>query len=301
MSTLLNYVIDTIKSKNFLHFKKLKKNILNADNDYLIRAEAFLNKYKNILENDNKTLDYAVECYIKMLSDFNYESIKFLQTGEYSNKSFEDVRKKVYNNPEIMEYHINGLLLSQFLWIHHYKILKYFIDSIKKNTNTITNYLEIGGGHGLYISEAISLIKHEAKFTLVDISQTSIDLAKKMTNSDNINFIKKNIYDYYPSLKFDFITMGEVLEHVEKPIELLKKVYSLLINNGFLFLTVPINAPAIDHIYLFRNKYEIQNVITRAGFTINNEHMFYTENTTKEMAEKLKIPIMYAGLLSKQK
>ena len=42
MSTLLNYVIDSIKSKNFLHFKKLKKNILNADNDYLIRAEAFL-------------------------------------------------------------------------------------------------------------------------------------------------------------------------------------------------------------------------------------------------------------------
>ena len=301
MSTLLNYVIDSIKSKNFLHFKKLKKNILNADNDYLIRAEAFLNKYKNILENDNKTLDYAVECYIKMLSDFNYESVKFLQTGEYSNKSFEDVRKKVYNNPEIMEYHINGLLLSQFLWIHHYKILKYFIDSIKKNTNTITNYLEIGGGHGLYISEAISLIKHDAKFTLVDISQTSIDLAKKMTNSDDINFIKKNIYDYYPSLKFDFITMGEVLEHVEKPIELLKKVYSLLTNNGFLFLTVPINAPAIDHIYLFRNKYEIQNVITKAGFTINNEHMFYTENTNKEIAEKLKIPIMYAGLLSKQK
>ena len=261
----------------------------------------FLNKYKNILENDNKTLDYAVECYIKMLSDFNYESIKFLQTGEYSNKSFEDVRKKVYNNPEIMEYHINGLLLSQFLWIHHYKILKYFIDSIKKNTNTITNYLEIGGGHGLYISEAISLIKHDAKFTLVDISQTSINLSKKMTNSDDINFIKKNIYDYYPSLKFDFITMGEVLEHVEKPIELLKKVCSLLTNNGFLFLTVPINAPAIDHIYLFRNKYEIQNIITKAGLIINNEHMFYTENTNKEIAEKLKIPIMYAGLLSKQK
>jgi 2-polyprenyl-3-methyl-5-hydroxy-6-metoxy-1,4-benzoquinol methylase len=33
-----------------------------------------------------------------------------------------------------------------------------------------------------------------------------------------------NIFEFPPGVEYDFITMGEVLEYVEQPLELLEKV-----------------------------------------------------------------------------
>jgi len=93
--------------------------------------------------------------------------------------------------------------------------------------------------------------------------------------------------------------MGEVLEHVEQPVELLKKLHALLDDNGKIFITTPTNAPAIDHIYLFNNAEDIREVIIKAGFKIEKEQCIYSEDLPKELLEKYKISMMFIGVLSK--
>ena len=300
MNLSIESILERIAAKNSLHSKKLEKSIRQMDDAYFEHANTFLNKYEQMLKNDGKSIDYAIECYLNMLADVNYESVQFVKTGKYSSNSFEEVNTKVYANPEVMQYYMHGLLLSQFLWIHHYNILLHFNDVIFSNSDNINSYLEVGGGHGLYISSAINIINKPIKYVLADISQNSIDIAKKIIQNSDVNYILTDIFEYYTEQKFDFITMGEVLEHVENPVALLKKLHSLLDDKGKLYITTPTNAPAIDHIYLFRSADDIRDIISLAGFKIEDERCFYSEEMPIEKLIKYNVSMMYAGLLSKK-
>lgn len=300
MKSKIEYIVERICEQNPLHSKKIKKTIKQFDEDYFSRSNTFLNKYIVLLEDNGKTLDYAIDCYLQMIADVYYESVQFMRSGQYTSTSFEEVNKRVYNNPKVMEYYMHGLVLSQFLWSHHYEILLYFNKSISNNIGQIKNYLEIGGGHGLYISEAIEIIGNQANYDLVDISPSSLDISKKMIGNKNVNFYLKDVFEYFPEKKYNWITMGEVLEHVEDPIKLLQKLHSLLDDKGKAFITTPTNAPAIDHIYLFKNAQDIRDVINAAGFKIDKEECIFSEDLPKELLEKHKISMMYIGVISKK-
>jgi ubiquinone/menaquinone biosynthesis C-methylase UbiE len=234
-----------------------------------------------------------------MISDMLDERLKFIRKGKYSNTSFEDVEKRIYGNPEIMTYHMHGLVLAQFLWFDQYERLLFFSKNLKKHHNNIQKYLEIGGGHGLYINEAISLIPETNQFDLVDISQSSLDLACGIINNDKISYFLKNIFDFPDDKKYDFITMGEVLEHVEDPLSLLQKIAKLLLKDGVCYITTPINAPMIDHIYLFNNEDEIRDLFKKANFEIIEEKIVISEKITEKQASKYKVPVMYAAFIKK--
>tara|TARA_B110000908_G_C10245337_1_gene448469 strand:+ start:382 stop:1284 length:903 start_codon:yes stop_codon:yes gene_type:complete len=300
MKKNLTYIIEQIQIKNLLHSKRILKNLKTFDQEYFDRADAFLLKYEVLLKNDNKSFDYAINCYLQMLADVNFESVQFLKTGEYTSKSFAEVNERVYNNPDVMEYYMHGLLMSQFLWKQHYDILLWFNLMIGMNSRNIKNYLEVGGGHGLYISEALKLIGEQANYDLVDISKSSLTIAEKMISNDVVSLILTDVFKYFPLNKYDFITMGEVLEHVEEPIKLLQKLHTLLSDNGKLIITTPTNAPAIDHIYLFKGAEDIRYVISEAGFDIEEELCVYSEDVSQEIAEKFKISMMYAAVLVKK-
>lgn len=296
----MEYIIDQIQVKNPLHSKKIHKNLEQFDDDYYRRAEEFFMKYKALLNSEGRSFDYAIESYLKMLADVNFESLHFLRTGEYTSKSFEEVNKRVYDNPQVMEYYMHGLLLSQFLWKQHYNVLLWFHKIIKQNCQNIKYYLEVGGGHGLYISEALKLIGESIKYDLVDISKTSLDMAKKMISNEMVTPTLTDIFDYSPQVKYDFITMGEVLEHVEDPVQLLKKVHTLLSDTGKLVITTPTNAPAIDHIYLFKDADDIREVVYESGFQIGEELCIFSEDVSPKIATELKVSMMYAGVLTKK-
>jgi 2-polyprenyl-3-methyl-5-hydroxy-6-metoxy-1,4-benzoquinol methylase len=301
MSDLLSDIVSKIAELNPIHGKKLRKTLLdNNDDMYVKRVNVFLDKYIKFLKSQNKDIDFGVNCYLKMTSDFTYEHIRFLETGEYSVNSFEDVEKRVYGNPEIMEYYINGVLLSQILWKHHYSMFAFFSDSFPKYKKNIKAYLEVGGGHGLFISEAIKCMDNKnINLHFIDVSNTSINVAKKFICNESVKFINANILDFNPENKFDFITMGEVLEHVEQPLALLKKLMELLNRDGHIFITTPTNAPAIDHIYLFNNFDEVRDLIKEAGFRIIEETSVFAENVPKEIIEEMKVTGMYGAFLSK--
>ena len=198
-----------------------------------------------------------------------------------------------------MEYYMHGLLMTQFLWHHHYSILKLFRSSIPKYNSTTNAYLEIGGGHGLYLAEAIRMLPDCKNFDMVDISKSSLEMAKQFVNNNKVAFTLQDIYKYEKEGYYDFVTMGEVLEHVEQPLQLMQRINKLLKPKGHAFITTPANAPAIDHIALFTSREDIVKIFNEANFEVVEDISLYTEDVSKEKAEELKIPMMYGALIKK--
>jgi len=301
MKNYTEILLNKIDEKNPGHAKKLRDNTADLDADYAITGNLFFEKYENYLLSESLTLDFGIDCYLKMLEDMQELRIKFIQSGSYINTSFEEVEKSVYANPEVMTYHMHGLVLAQFLWFDQYERIKFFRENLIRHFNHGRNYLEIGGGHGLYINEAMKLLPAQTQFDLVDISESSLLLAKGIINTANINYYLKNIFDFTNEDQYDFVTIGEVLEHIENPLALLKKISNHLTEDGVCYITTPVNAPMIDHIYLFNNEEEIRALFREAGFDIVEEKVVISEKITDAKARKAKVPVMYAAFIKKVK
>ena len=110
----------------------------------------------------------------------------------------------------------------------------------------------------------------------------------------------QNIFDFNNSNKFDFITIGEVLEHVSKPQEILKKLEKLITEDGSIYVSTCVDCPSIDHIYHFKSIKEIEDMISECGFKILDNRILPVED--KPMAEiiKNKITINYCAHIIKK-
>ncbi len=294
----IEQLIHKISEKNPMHGNKVQRNydLLKDKETFLADFDHFMAKYEQILEKKQLTIDNAVDFYLKMIDDFAAEFFDFMRSGSYKNSSFEAVDKALYDNPSTMVSHMHGLLLSQFLWKHHYEVYEFFKANITKY-QPIHSYLEIGAGHGLYLEAAIQQLGADTNFEALDISATSIELTQSLVKNKDIVYHHQDIFDLNNAEPKDFITMGEVLEHVENPLALLQKLKSMLQTNGTIFITTPTNAPSIDHIYLFRNVGEIRSLINEAGLEIAEEKYFVSEEMDLERAEKMKIAVLYAAFL----
>ena len=204
------------------HLQKTK--ILNfhkkVDEIYYDRAEQFSKNFQKYLETQNATLDTATKAYLKMCADMMISHLYFYKHNKYPLSEQKDAFEKVYDNASEMKSYVYGIAVSQFLWSTHYAMYSFFIKEIQKKDLKIKNYLEIGCGHGLFLFEAIKRFKDKTNFEIVDISKTSIEITKSIINylvkdKININYNLKDILKYKFNKKFDFIEMGEVLEHVD--------------------------------------------------------------------------------------
>ena len=134
-------------------------------------------------------------------------------------------------------------------------LYRFFKITIPKAKNG--SYLEIGPGHGYFFYNALNFTAY-THFVGVDLSETSIQQTKSLadwkTPEKNIQLYQGDFfYSLLGESCFDAIIMGEMLEHVENPQDYLKKISLLAKQDAYIFITTCINAPAIDHIYQFKN------------------------------------------------
>jgi 2-polyprenyl-3-methyl-5-hydroxy-6-metoxy-1,4-benzoquinol methylase len=296
----LEKIFAKIKSRNPAHAQKLKDNTSYLDGVYMERANEFYGEYHRFLSENGATLDFGVDCYLKMIEDMAIERAEFLRQGRYTSTTFDEVDKCYYSKPEVMCYHMHGLVLAQFLWFDQYERFAFFADGIKMYGYNSKSYLEIGGGHGLYCFQALKALPKSSTFEFIDTSANSLMLGKGIINSKRVNFLQKNVLEYECNTTFDFVTMGEVLEHVEEPIQLLNKLRELIGSSGTAFISTPVNAPMIDHIYLFNNVHEIRDMILDAGLEIIGEKIVISAHVNQRYAEKFKVPVMFAALIQQQ-
>lgn len=261
------------------------------------------NEFNSILhffmEEFQYNMDYIADTYCFINQMVREETYYFIHHGKYRNSIFAEVNRLVYDNPEYMEKYMMGLAVSDYIWINHIKMLRYFEENLDRFEGT--RYLEIGPGYGQYLIRALLGGKFE-KYCACDISKTSVAGSNKFLKFRNLAdrcMVEEKDFFEYNSEEFDCIVMGEVLEHVEQPLLMLKKIYGLLHKEGKAFITTVINAPTLDHIFLFGNIEQVLNLANETGFRIV-DYMCSTEGDIPlEKAIKRKQAINVAMILEK--
>ncbi len=297
-------LIQPIFLKSAMQKKRILKHFAERDSRFWQQAEKFAKDYLTFLNETNMMLEKAADAYLHVCNDMLIEQIKFARTGIYNHSSAAEANRAIYSDQKVMSYYMHGAALSQFLWRNHYLMFRFFVDEIQK-VNDVKNYLEIGAGHGLFLTEAIKCFKN-ASFKVVDISPTAINMSRRavqimVDNNPEIKLIESDIFNYYHNEPFDFITMGEILEHVEAPLALLRKARELMADRGKAFITTCANCPAIDHIYLFRKVQEIRNLIDKSGLSIFKELVLPIEDFSLAESEDLNLGISYAVIVQRKK
>ena len=298
-----NLVLNTIYKKSPLQRKKIEKFLNSKDESFKQEFENFLTDYICYLNKNNMTIDYGINSYLEMVDDMFRCQIKFMRTGKYPTTNASDAMSDVYSDEKKMLSYMIGLALSQYLWSTHYEMFGHLKSSIIKNKNNINKYLEIGPGHGLFLKNAIDALKDDVQLTAVDISPISLKVSESIISyfypNKSIDFINADMLNLDINTTYDFIVMGEVIEHVEDPVSLLVKISKLLNKNGKAFLSTCVNCPAIDHVYHFHTIDEIREMFNKCGLKIESEKILPVEDLPMKDIINKKITINYSAIVKK--
>lgn len=295
---IVNEFVEMVSSKDEFQRKYLMNLEITEE-----EQEEFANVLSFLQQILGEPLEYLVECYLFLNQMVMEEQYYFVKHGKYRNATLADVNKSVYQNEEYMTRYMTGVTISDYVWNQHIKIIRFYEKCLLELENQ-NLYLEIGPGFGQFLIRAIKSEKWKEYFA-VDISPTSVKNCQQyleyvgVKDRKQISIINQDFLQFDLRRKFDFIVCGEVLEHVEKPLEMLKKICDLLSNGGTAFVTTVINSPTIDHIYLFASVQEVLDLAEEAGFKVEDYFCATAGNMSLEKAEKRKLSINITLLLKK--
>ncbi|MBU1119523.1 class I SAM-dependent methyltransferase [Patescibacteria group bacterium] len=157
--------------------------------------------------------------------------------------------------------------------------------------------LDIGCAAGYFLSEAQ---KNGFSTKGIEISSFASDYAKNSFNLDVENISILDIDDTYTN--FDAVTMWDILEHLPNPLKALKIIYSILRDEGYLFLEMSdVNSLKRfiekekwthwkqDEHFLHFSQRTLSTLLKKAGFsTIAAHNDTYSFPLSEEWAAKIK-------------
>ncbi|MBF0368326.1 MAG: class I SAM-dependent methyltransferase [Magnetococcales bacterium] len=237
-----------------------------------------------------------IQGYRWMCDRFLEEELHFRRTGRYRLSSFAQVQQDLYSDREKMTLYMRGLLLSGVLFSNHVHSRLSFERDFLALAPTPFRHLEVGPGHGFYLHLAAADPRcHQAEGW--DISATSLDMTRNALKSLGLDqpppLLERDIQAPLPPIDepFDTLTINEVLEHLEHPEKALRHLYSVLKPGGRLFVGLPVNSPAPDHIYQLHDLEGVTSLVAGAGFEIEITRQFPATGFTLEQALKRKMLI----------
>ena len=232
------------------------------------------------------------------------EQIYFKRHKKYRYSTFKEVANQVYFDAEYMKKYMYGLALTYFFWPNHVAMQEFLVRTFPRGRRR--TYLEIGPGHGYYFRRAAEL----GDFTRmigVDVSPASVELSKEIMQYYGVETaaeIQINQADFlrYANDRdtFSCIVMGEVLEHVETPAAFLQKIRRLSGPDTHIYLTTCVNAPALDHIFLFSKLSEIEEMAGENGLAITDRFVAPYAGKTLAECEAEQLPVNVAYVMRKQ-
>lgn len=248
------------------------------------------------------TLDYLTESYLTILGDTLDEQLYFRDHGHYRHSTFADVAESVYHDRDYMDRYMYGLAITNFLWPNHVEMARFLRQTLPRDR--AGRYLEVGPGHGFLLLSAIEVGSFD-EFLGVDLSAASVEQTRTIVDHfhpdaparvELRDFLEAD--DLAPG-SFDAIVMGEVLEHVEQPAVFLRRIAELAKDDAYIFITTCINAPAVDHIYLWRTTDELEEMIEASGLSIVEPLRLPYEGKSLEDSREERLPINVAYVLAK--
>jgi 2-polyprenyl-3-methyl-5-hydroxy-6-metoxy-1,4-benzoquinol methylase len=240
---------------------------------------------------DGLVADYRFLCEKIVLPEEFY----FRRNNKYRLSKFEDAMRECYANAPYMARYMNGLLVSNVVWNNHAQAIASYVREYLPSLSPGCEFLEIGPGHGLFTYFAATS-PHIQHVTGWDVSPTSIDhtrdALKVLGVTRPVTLTLQNLFEATPEgSRFDSIVMSEILEHLEDPVAALKAAMAWLKPGGSIWVNVPANSPAPDHVFLVDSPEHACELLAAAGLAVTASHAFPMTGTTLERARKQKLAI----------
>jgi 2-polyprenyl-3-methyl-5-hydroxy-6-metoxy-1,4-benzoquinol methylase len=185
--------------------------------------------------------------------------------------------------------------LKGYHFITHQRRKKKIIRLVKRHCNNGCSLLDVGCGCG---DIALELAHHGYNVVGIDLEPLRIQKANSFAEKYGKGrlFSRKRFQDFEHVDKFDVILLGEVLEHFENPVDVLKQVEKILAPDGLVIITTP-NMPSLrnrlqfgllgifpdnnpEHKYYFDHR-RFKDTVVKAGY-----HMAYFDTCFTNLVMK---------------
>lgn len=257
-----------VTEANPLHTSFMKRSLRSLRED----TRADLIAYLSYCLSSGLSLDYLAASYNTIVNDTRTEEMFFAENKRYRFSRFDELAHSVYFDDTYMRKYMYDLAITSFLWPNQVVLHDFFIRTFPRGQKG--TYLEIGPGHGYYFMQAARLGDFE-RLVGVDISPASVALTRDILRYFEIEkkcrteVIEADFLTFHEeNAEYSCVVMGEVLEHVEDPGRFLSAIARLCGPSTHVFVSTCMNAPACDHISLFRAGKDVEDIITSSGLQI---------------------------------
>lgn len=222
---------------------------------------------------DDATLAAAARGYSQFALDAMRRQKAFEASGAYPHKSHAQAAAEVYFNARHMaDDYLPGLLLSHYLWPHHYRQLQFFETAFIAPMRLANDqrFAEVGVGTGLYSQQLLAALPG-ALGAGYDISPSACEFAAmhllRFGLQQRYTLHQQDILQT-PMPAVPWLVCVEVLEHLDDPVVFLRALRAALPSGGRAFITAALNAAHADHIHLYRHSEEVWQDLQAAGFVL---------------------------------
>ena len=241
-------------------------------------GERWASELEQLLEHmfgkDQTSLQQAIDGYATFALDAIRLQKRFEKERKYINKTYEEAAKGVYHNENyMMSLYLPGILLSHYLWPHHYRQKEFFEVSFLRDIQRAEEkrFWDVGIGTGFYSRLVLEKVPGSIGRGH-DISAHSKRYAERQVASfgceSRYSVILRDIVEDTPKEQTPFLISVEVLEHLEDPQKFLHALRRMLKPGGKAFITAAITAPNEDHIFLYNNSEEVVEQLRKADFKL---------------------------------
>ena len=234
-------------------------------------ADEFDRELDTLFRGQPERLARATKGYAMFSLDAMRLQKKFEKTRRYEAKTYEQAAREVYHNQEYMlNLYLPGILLSHYLWPHHYRQLQFFRREYLPLVTQLDAkvFYDVGIGTGFYSRQMLSGIA-DIRGVGFDISEHSMAFTRSLIagwgHSSRYEIRRQNIIEEPIEISAPCVISVEVLEHLEHPIPFLRGVARMLSKHGVGFITAALTAPNADHIYLYNEVDEVISQLDEAG------------------------------------
>ncbi len=277
------------------HARFLQQSFASRDETLMRDGERLAAMILRIV-NATDTLKQVCADYRFLCDRLMEEELHFRRHGAYRLNRFQDALDQVYANASFMKRYMNFLLVSYVLWDNHARAIQHFEKRYLPNLAPGTAHLEIGPGHGLLLYLAANSA-NPGSVTGWDISRTSIERAHgclaALSNQRRVDLVEQDLFADAGSEapRYGSVVLAEILEHLEDPVAALKAVARRMNPGASLWVHVPINSPAPDHIFLLRTPEAAVDLVVAGGFEPVDVEFFPMTGQTLERARKRDLTI----------
>jgi hypothetical protein len=236
--------------------------------------ERFATTLERFAATTDDDLRRAVRGYVNFAIDGMRLQKRFERTLRYEPKSYQDASAAVYHNEEYMYgLYLPGILLSHYLWPHHYRQLQFFEQEFLPRFMAAPSpqFCDIGPGTGFYSRQLLTAAP-SANGWAFDISRSALEYSRRHVAAfavdDRWHAERRDVVLNPTSRQWPFLMCIEVLEHLEDPLTFLRALRGMLADGGRGLISAAVTAPNEDHIYLYNSSNDVRDQIIEAGFQV---------------------------------